>query len=260
MKLRRLLIAVTFGLAPAILGAQEVSIGDQQDQPVEERIIYNHENAAHVTLHTQGLGAGYKVGKVKSIYKVTHWNFEAAYLRSLKQIKLYNGSYWGTSSFVFGKLNDVVSLRAGYGVERRIYGKPYWGGVELRWLYGFGASLALLKPYYYMVVVATPSSSGEYEQKVEYQTYDQHGQWIDIVGRAPIRYGLDEIKVRPGVHAKGGLVFDIGTTRSTVQAIEVGGEAEYFPQGIAMMAENPKDYVLLTLYVSYHWGSRFNKY
>ena len=59
MKLRRLLIAITFGLTPAILGAQEVAIGEQHDKPVEERVIYNHENAAHVTLHTQGLGAGY---------------------------------------------------------------------------------------------------------------------------------------------------------------------------------------------------------
>ena len=260
MKLGRLLITVVFGLTPAILGAQEVTIGDRHDQPVEERVIYNHENAAHVTLHTQGLGAGYKVGKVRSIYRVTYWNFEASFLRSLKQIKLYNGSYWGSSSFVYGKLHDAVSLRAGYGAEHRIYGKPYWGGVELRWLYGFGASVALLKPYYYMVVVASPSASGEYEQKVDYQTYDQHAQWIDIVGKAPMKYGFDEIKFRPGLHAKGGLVFDIGKNRTSLQAIEVGAEAEYFPQGLELMADNPKEYLLLTLYVSYHWGSRFNKY
>lgn len=260
MKLRRLLIAITFGLTPAILGAQEVAIGEQHDKPVEERVIYNHENAAHVTLHTQGLGAGYKAGKVRSIYKVTFWNYEATYLRSLKQIKLYNGSYWGSSSFVYGKLHDVVALRAGYGAEHRIYGKPYWGGVELRWLYEVGASFALLKPYYYMVVVASPGANGEYEQVMEYQTYDQHGQWIDIVGRAPLRYGFDELKVRPGVHAKGGLLFDIGKTRTAAQALEVGGEAEYFPQGLEIMADNPKERLILTLYLSYHWGSRFNKY
>ena len=260
MKLRRLLIAVTFGLAPAILGAQEVSIGEQQDKPVEERIVYKRENVAFVTLHTQGLGAGYKIGKVRSIYKVTNWNFECSYIRSLKQIKLYNGSYWGSSSFVYGKLNDVASLRAGYGVERRIYGKPYWGGVELRWLYGAGAEVALLKPYYYSVVVAEPTSTGTYIQKSKYDTFDHIDEWIEILGRAPFKYGLNEIKFRPGIFAKGGLEFEIGTSRTHVQSLEAGVVVEYFPQGLQLMALNPASYVIPTLYLSYRWGSRFNKY
>jgi len=260
LKPHRLFIAILFGLSPAILAAQEVSIGEPQDKPVEERIIYNRESSFHVGLNTQGFGVGYKTGKVRSIYKVTHWYFDLSYLRSLKQLRLVNGSYFGTSSFVFGKLNDAAVLKGGYGVERRIYGKPYWGGVELRWHYGIGASLALLKPYYYMVIIASPTASGEYEQVTQYQTYEDHAQWIDIIGRAPFSYGLNEIKFRPGVYAKSGLVFDIGKTRTSLQAIEVGGDISYFPQGLALMADNPKDYVILTLYVAYNWGARFNQY
>lgn len=245
MKLSRYLVAVAFALTPVILDAQE-------------EIIYNRESTLHVTLHTQGLGAGYKHGKIKGIDRTTYWNFEVSYLRSLKQVKLMH--YFNTASFVYGKLNDVLILRAGYEEERRIMGKPYWGGVELRWTYGIGASLALLKPYYYMVTVATPTQNGGYVEEYVYQTFEDSSQWIDIVGKAPFKEGLNEIKLRPGIHAKGGMAFEIGTSRIRAQSIEFGAMVEYFPQGIPLMAENPPDYVIPTLYLSYSWGSRYNKY
>jgi len=256
--LRRLLIAATFALTPAILDAQEIAVGNAENRPLEERIIYNRETTMHATIHTQGLGGGMKFGKIRGIHKTTYWDLEVSYLRSLKQIKLM--SYYSTTSFVYGKLNDVLILRGGYEVQRRIYGKPYWGGVELRWLYGAGASLALLKPYYYSVVVAKPSATGDYIQSIEYQTFEDNAQWIEILGKAPFKHGLDEIRLRPGVYARGGMAFEIGTSRLRAQTIEVGAMVEYFPQGIELMAENPTSYLIPTLYLSYSWGARYNKY
>ena len=258
MKLSRFLIAVTFALTPVILDAQEIAIGNDESRPLEERIIYNRESTIHATLNTRGLGAGYKHGKIRGIDKTTYWDFELSYLRSLKQIKLMN--YYSTTSFVYGKLNDVLALRYGYEVQRRIYGKPYWGGVELRWLYEAGVSLALLKPYYYAVVVAKPTATGDYEQTMEYHTFESNAQWIDIIGKAPFKEGLSEIRIKPGAHVKGGMTFEIGTSRLRAQSIEVGAMVEYFPQGLELMAENPPSYFIPTLYLSYCWGSRFNKY
>ena len=258
MKLSRFLIAVTFALTPVILDAQEISIGNDENRPLEERIIYNRESTIHATIHTQGFGFGYKYGKIKGIDKTTYWNFEFSYLRSLKQIKLM--SYYNATSFVYGKLNDVVALRTGYEVERRIYGKPYWGGVELRWLYEAGISLALLKPYYYTVMIAKPTGNGEYEQVIDYQTFENNSQWIDIIGKAPFKKGLGEIKFRPGVYIKGGLAFEIGTNRLRAQSIEVGAMLDFYPLGIEFMADNPPARFIPALYLSYNWGSRFNQY
>lgn len=258
MKFQRFLIAVTFALTPVILDAQEIAIGNDDSRPLEERVIYNRESTLHATIHSQGLGVGYKHGIIRGIHKTTYWDFEVSYLRSQKQIRLMN--YFSPASFVYGKLNDVLTLRAGYEVERRIYGKPYWGGVELRWLYEAGASLALLKPYYYSVVIAKPTSAGIYEEVIDYQTFDNKDQWINIIGQAPFKQGLNEIKLRPGVYAKGGMAFEIGTSRLRAQTIEVGAMVEYYPQGIPLMAENPTSYLIPTLYLSYSWGSRYNKY
>ena len=260
MKLHRLFIAITFALSPAILDAQEIAIGSDEVKPLEERILYNHESTLHAELNTHGLGIGGRVGRIRDMERTTFWEFEGAYLRSLKQIQLINPTLFNYNSFVFGKLHEVAVLRAGYGASRRIYGKPYWGGVELRWVYEIGPSLALLKPYYYIVAVAQSNGAGEYMQVIENQTWDDTSNWIEIIGKSSFKYGLNEIKLRPGVHAKGGMSFDIGTSKTRAQAIEVGAGAEYFPQGIRMMAENPPEYVILTLDVSYHWGSRFNRY
>lgn len=258
MKPHRLFIALTFALAPLILDAQEIAVGNDDSRPVEERIIYSHETTLHATVNTQGLGFGYKTGKIRGIYTTTYWDFELSYLRSLKQIKLAN--LFSATSFVYGKLNDALVLRGGYEASHRIYGKPYWGGIELRWLYGGGAELAFLKPYYYTVMVAEPTSTGEYVQSVKYDTFDHKDEWLDIVGRAPLKYGFREIKFRPGIYVKGALEFEIGASRSRAQSIEVGAMVEYFPQGIILMADNPVDYLIPTLYLSYNWGSRFNKY
>ena len=259
MKLHRLFIAITFALTPAILEAQEISIGNDDNKPIEERILYNHENTLSATLHSQGFGAAFNKGRIRSIETTTRWEFELTYLRSLKQIKVVNTSLFSATSFVYGKLNDVAALRVGYGALKRIYGKPYWGGVEVRWLYEGGASLAVLKPYYYTVSVIKPGDNGEYKIVVENQTFEDPSQWVEILGKAPFKYGIDEIKLRPGIHAKTGLNFEIGTTRTKVQALEVGAVAEYYPQGLPMMAENPPERFLLTFYLSFHWGSRFNK-
>ena len=224
MKLNRLFIAINFALCPFIMEAQEIAIGNDDNQPIEERIIYNRESTMHATLHSRGLGLGYKTGKIRSIDKTTYWDFELSYIKSQKQIKLFN--WYSGYTLVYGKLYDMVALRGGYEVERRIYGKPYWGGVELRWLYEAGASLAFLKPY---------------EANESF--------W----------HGFGDIKLRPGIYAKGGMSFEIGSSRTRARAIEVGAMAEYFPQGVNLMEQNPTEYVFLTLYISYHWGARYNK-
>ena len=259
MRFHRLFIAITFALTPVILDAQEISVGTDQDKPIEERILYNHETTLSATIHTHGLGVGFKTGRIRSIERTTNWNFEFSYFRSLKQIPIINTTYFSVNTFIYGKLNEVFVLRGGYGEDRRIYGKPYWGGVELRWLYEGGFSLGLLKPYYYTVSVANVGPDGQYSLEVENHTFNDGSQWMEVLGKAPFSYGLNETKLRPGVYAKVGLSFEIGTSRPRAQAIDVGAAVDYFPQGIPMMADNPLDYYTITLFLSYRWGSRFNK-
>jgi len=256
----RLIMLTLFGACPFLLTAQNIDIQEESEKPIEERLVYNHQNTFNVAIHSQGFGAGFKIGRIKSINVTRNWEAEFISLHSLKEIKTLNLMQYNTRPFVYGKLNSAFALRFGYGEERRIFGKPYWGGVETRWTYELGASLALLKPYYYYVTVYKELSDGTYWETIEEQTFDNKEEWIEIMGKSAFTKGLGEIRLSPGIHASGGLSFEFWKSRARVQAINLDVKAEFFPLGVSIMDSERNRRFFLTFMLSYNWGSRFNKY
>ncbi len=252
----RLLMLTLFGACAFLLPAQNIDIQSDDDKPLEEKLVYTHQNTFNAAIHTRGFGAGFKLGKIKSINVIRNWETELVSLHSLKEIKTVNLSQYNSRAFVYGKLNSVYAIRFGYGEERRIYGKPYWGGIETRWTYEAGVSLALAKPYYYYVLTYKPSGNS-YVETIEEQTYEEG---IDIIGRAPFTKGLAETKLSPGAHASLGLSFEVGKSRTTVQSINVDVKVECFPMGVSIMDSERDKWMFVTFMLSYNWGSRFNKY
>ena len=255
----RIILLTLFGACAFLLPAQEIDIQSDEDRPIEERIVYGHQNTTNVAIHSQGFGAGFKIGRIKTINRTVNWEVELASLHALKEIKTINVSTYYTRPYVYGKLNNAYVVRFGYGEEHRIFGKPYWGGVETHWTYEVGASLALLKPYYYYVLVYYPASNG-YDEIIEEQTFDQKDQWVEIIGKAAFTKGLNQTKLSPGAHASVGLNFEFGKSRTQVQSINVKAVVEGFPMGVAIMVGQRNQWFYLTLHLSYNWGSRFNKY
>jgi len=255
----RLVLVALFGACAFLLPAQDIGIGGNDDKPIEERIIYNRQNTFNVAIHTQGFGAGFKLGKIRTINKITFWHGQIVSIHSPKEIKTINLLSFGTRPFVYGKLNSVFTLRASYGAEKRIFGKPYWGGVETRWTYEAGASLALLKPYYYSVVVYEDYGNNDYIEKEADQTFADHDQWVAIIGRSAFTKGIGETKFSPGIHATTGLSFDFARSRTRVRALHIDVVAEYYPLGVRIMDQQRNPWFYLTLMLSYHWGERFNK-
>lgn len=249
-----------FGACSFLLSAQNIDIQNDDNKPIEEKLVYTRQNSVNVAIHSQGFGAGFKIGKIRSIYKTVNWEAEIASLHSFKEIKTINVSEYYTRPYVYGKLNSVYVVRFGYGQERRIFGKPYWGGIETRWTYEVGASLALLKPYYYYVAVYEPNGDGNYQEVIEEQTFENHDQWLSIIGRSAFTKGLTKTKLSPGVHASVGLSFEIGKQRTRLQALNVKVVAEGFPMGAPIMDGQRNKWFYLTFHLSYNWGSRFNKY
>ena len=256
----RLVFAALIGACPLILSAQEIKIGSENDKPIEEKLVYHHQNTFNIALHSQGLGAGFKIGKIKSIYKTTNWETEFLSIHSPKEIRIVNSTEYNARPFVYGKLNSVFAVRFGYGAERQLFGKPYWGGAETRWNYEAGVSLAVLKPYYYYVTVYQANEDGSYEEIITEQTFDQSGQWSNILGRSSFFKGIGESSFSPGLHVKTGLSFDFSASRSSIKALNVGMVAEAYPMGVSIMDGQTNKWLYLTFYVSYNWGSRFNKY
>ena len=85
----RFLMLTLFGACAFLLPAQNIDIQSEDDKPIEERLVYNHQNTLKVALHSQGLGAGFKIGRIKGIHLTRNWQGEIVSLRSLKEIKTF---------------------------------------------------------------------------------------------------------------------------------------------------------------------------
>ena len=86
----RLLVLALLGASPFLLSAQEIDIQSEDDKPLEEKLVYTRQNSIDVAIHSQGFGAGFKLGRIKSIYKTVNWEGEVVSLHSLKEIKTIN--------------------------------------------------------------------------------------------------------------------------------------------------------------------------
>ncbi len=264
----RLLLCFLLGVVPFFASSQEIDITDPDDVPIEERILYSNQNTFRLVATTQGFGLGFNFGKIKNIYSTRIWDFEITNLFSLKKVRLVNPYVYGGKGFVYGKLNNCLVIRADYGEQRLISGKPYWGGVETRVVYQGGLSLAILKPYYYYVLAIKTDESGQSYEDYDYQTFDQRDQWIDILGRAPFFEGFRGLKVSPGLHFKAGFNFEFAKSEARVFALETGLLLEAYPLGVALMADLGEKTVwkeiqkraFLMFYITFSMGKRYNKY
>ncbi len=230
-----------------------------QTEPVidtSKNIILMKERSFGAIFHTQGWGIKYSHGYNKTAFKRRMIVIEMVEMQSLRQIRTINPYFTNSKSYVYGKLNSIFVFRGTYGYHRQLNRKPYWGGVELRFFYMGGISLALAKPIYLYILNASPVI---YEYNITEERYDPDEHFVDnIFGRAPFTKGFNELDFYPGIHAKVGLDFDYASYRNKLKSLEVGAMLDVFPRPVPIMALNDPNYYFLTLYINFNFGKRFN--
>jgi len=225
----------------------------------EFKILYQRNKTYGVELNNLGLGVQYRTGKRISYFSTRMWEFDFSYLKSFKQYKIQK-PYQGARRYVYGKKNDVFFLRAGIIKKQLLNRKPYWGGVEVRFMYGGGISLGLAKPYY-LYVIYQVGNTQTYETVTKIYNEDPtQRDWLDEFGRAPFSKGLSEISLHPGIYGKIGLSFEFGVDPTKMKVAEVGILVDALPYGVSVMAYNPNSIVFPQLFLSFSLGKRFNKY
>ncbi|RLD41952.1 MAG: hypothetical protein DRI89_08505 [Bacteroidetes bacterium] len=224
---------------------------------LENKILYNRQQTFGVVFHNLGLGIQFRTGKRLSIFKTRMWEFEFVSMKSYKQIRIQS-YYPNARSYFYGKLNNAYFLRAGIVWKKLLNRKPYWGGVELRFIYGGGVSIGIAKPYYYYIIYPNPDGITGRLQLEKFSAKSQSN--TDIYGRGPFSKGLNEITLHPGIHLKTGLNFEFGVRNTKIKSIEVGGGIDIIPMGLSILANNPNQILFPNLYLSISWGKRFNKY
>lgn len=221
-----------------------------------KNIILLNEMSGGAIFHSQGWGVKFTKGFNKSEFSRRSIVIELVEIRSPKQIRTINPYFTNSKSYNYGKLNSVFNLRGAYGSYKRLNRKPYWGGVELRFLYMGGVSVGFAKPVYLIIL---KQSSQYYEYTTSEEKYDPNEHFVDnIYGRASFFKGFNEIGVYPGIHGKIGLDFEYGTYSTKIKSLEIGATIDIFPRPVPIMAFNDPNYFFLTFYLNFNFGKRYN--
>ncbi|MCJ7447012.1 MAG: hypothetical protein MUO72_04925 [Bacteroidales bacterium] len=245
MKIKKLLItAVIFLYGATSLDAQ----GELDEQ---QKVFFRNERSFAILISSDGIGLGYREAKRINFLNKRLFEIDAGTLKHPKEYKLSNPYYQNTGSFVFGKLNSVGFLRGGIGRQHELFNKADLGGIAIRYFYSGGPLIALYKPIYYNVLYpVTPRYAELRQEKFEVSIHVPE----DIYSKAPFTKGLDEVKVLPGLYAKGGFNFEYSKEDKIIHAIEVGAQINAFPKRIPIMAITNNKAIFFSLFVSYRFG------
>lgn len=257
--IRKIIILTLLAMAGFFVYGQEQKPVAERDldamyDSIADRVLLRREFTGGVILHSRGWGFHFRKGHNLNYFRSFQWEAEAVSLKSPKQIRITPYTSNG-KSYYFGKLNSIYILRAGLGLKRLLNRKPYWGGIELRFIYFGGFSLAFSKPVYLYI----DNYALDQDDYIDIERYDPENHGLDnIYGRAPFMHGIENTSLLPGIYGKLGLNFEFGEYNSSIKAVELGANIDYFPIPISIMAYNPSQSVFITFYLQFSFGKRYD--
>ncbi len=247
-------------LASKIYCQSSSSSSSSSPTNLDGKILYRNEKDFFIVIHSEGWGVGYRKGIYNNYKTKSFWELEFVDMCHPKEAKTDNNNFNDANSFVYGQLNSLYILRAGAGIRRMLNDKPYWGGVQVSYNYFIGGSLGLARPKYLEIINFTSIISPNDSYYLTLERYDPSKHTLsNIYGGGPLFKGFESIKPYPGIYGKLGFNFEFGEYDETIRALEVGAIFDYYFAEIPMMAYNKYPNYFLSLYVSVHFGKRYNR-
>jgi len=231
------------------------SAGQALEMGQDVNVLFRNEATGTIFMHSRGFGANYRrlwhvTGTRKRLIE-----FELLNMRHPKEQKIKRDH---GKSYNYGKLVGLTFVRAGYGYQQTLYRRAERKSLEVRMVYTVGPTFCFAKPIFLEVQYPDPFSVSGDNMIIKTEAYDpaKHNQ-NNILGRAPLFYGLGQTSVFPGAHAKLGFSFEYGEMRNSIKALETGVIVDYFPKAIQTMAYVKPENFFVTLYVGFTFGKRW---
>ena len=147
-----------------------------QDRSFDDtQVLLKQEFTGGAVLHTQGWGLILRRAKNKTFLRKHLFELEVVSMEHPKEVRSVNPYYENSNAYVYGELNQIVVSRVGYGRHNVLYAK-FDRGVEIRYLYIGGFSLAWAKPIY--LEIGYPTIPYEY---VATERYDPERHSVDNI-------------------------------------------------------------------------------
>ncbi len=271
MKGKKLLILLCWLSVMWQAGAQEVLVPGQNYYEERKGIVYNKEFTVNFKLLTNGYSVGVDIGTLKTYYLTRMWSFE---IGELKHPKEFRQSFDFRSpstnrisrAFIFGKENNFIPLRVGFGEKRYLSEKAKRRGVAVGLSYAAGGSLGLLKPYYLDLLQYPDVGSGDAfvrSERFSERNADIFLNTSRIYGSSGFAKGLDQLNILPGAHAKFAVHLDWGAFDEFIKALDAGVMLDLYFRDVPIMVHSPQVVnaenkpVFINLYVNLQLGKRW---
>lgn len=228
----------------------------------EGTIAYNNEWVLGGRIYSDGWGVFYQNGKMKSVTKTQWWSIEMGNRNHPKEQRLSTNSDNGSGLFfgtplVFGKQHNFLFTKVGFGGQTLLGGKSNRNGVAVSAQYGGGLTIGMLKPY--VVNVRDPLDG--MTKQVQYRNDNSRTDSLildpsAVIGSAGFFKGFTDMKIVPGLFAKGAIRFDYGRYNEIVSAIQCGINVEYYSKTMPIMALNDPKRFFVNVFVGVEFGRR----
>lgn len=208
-------------------------------------VIYKSETAFELKIHENGFALGYTKGEIKTYNRTKFYNFEIGMLkdpREKRQNKNYNFiSLYDSNSFVYGKINNFLNVRASLGFKRYLSEKAKRKGLAVGYSYSFGPTIGILKPYYLDLIIREDSSIPNVQLSSESYSEENADRFLDlndIFGSSSFFKGFGKIGVVPGIQGRVSSHFALGAFDKYVKAIEIGIMMDLYIKKIDILIES----------------------
>lgn len=227
----------------------------QGELPTETRVVTANEHSFLFALNSNGTMFSFQHGKRLDGFRKRTLDFDFAYIKHPKEIRVENPYYQSQKKFVFGKLYSMFALRGGIGKQKEIYSIFDKGGIAIRLHYSIGGTLGLMKPIYYQVVDSSKISDNYEIIYISDKQFDYNIHQIsDIYSRSSFFKGLNETQLIPGAYFKAGMLFVFSEKQKAINALELGVLCDFFSKPIQIMATEKKERYIISLYIGYRFG------
>lgn len=221
----------------------------------DTEVLLKQEFTGGAMIHTQGWGLLLRRAKNKTFLRKRLFELEAVSMEHPKEIRTVNQGVENANGYVYGELNQVAVTRLGYGRHNVLYAK-FDKGVEIRYLYIGGFSMAWAKPIY-LEIAHWSNGFLEYVSTERYDPDNVDHNQNNILGRSSPFKGIDKMQFFPGMYGKFGFSFEYGKRQKAVRSLEAGIIIDYYIREVPMMARIKNDPYFLTFYLSFNFGTKW---
>ena len=249
---------ILFFIALALTGLHGQNV-HQANQGVG--IVYNRETTFNFKVSTnRGFIAGMEFGKLRTYDKTKFFHFNIGEIKNPKEIRQSADPTVSRSfrPYVFGKQNNLIALRAGWGTKRYFSEKAKQKGVAVGMSYSFGPTLGILKPYYLALRYSSdlPGQSRAIHQKYSEENANIFLDNSRILGASPFTRGFGKSSFLPGVNAMLAFHMDWGAYDELVKALEIGAMVDVFVKKAPILVTENNQQVFFNFFVNLQLGKR----